>query len=364
MLRIAVVGAGLAGLASAVAAATAGCEVDVFDAQAQIAAPAAHLDVVPTMLRDLVALGVADACVRRGFAYRGIAVVDSDGRPGFEIPTPALAGVRWPAAIGMAYADLLRVLHDAAVDAGALVHFGSPVVRVEAAPAAPALWTSNGRTWQGHLLLIAGARAVDGVALPLASEFAALPQRWDHTLVARPRGLDRSTWVIGPDRAKALLVPVSSAQAGLAVLRDAAADHSLESLRACLVAQRGVLGVAGASLRSDARVIGRPVHSGLLRGPWHSGAALRIGSSAHLLPPHFGQAAAQSVEDAAVLGDLLRTEASRDELFTRFMQRRAARAERVHAVTTQAARWDLRPEPATDLTALARQLAPIVEAAA
>jgi 2-polyprenyl-6-methoxyphenol hydroxylase-like FAD-dependent oxidoreductase len=106
------------------------------------------------------------------------------------------------------------------------------------------------------------------------------------------------------------------------------------------------------------------VSTGLARGPWHEGAALRIGSSAHVLPPHFGQSAAQAVEDAVVLQDLLRAGLPRDELYARFMRRRAARAELVHRIVAQAADWDLHPEPSTDLPALSRQLAPIVERAA
>jgi len=106
------------------------------------------------------------------------------------------------------------------------------------------------------------------------------------------------------------------------------------------------------------------VQTGLLAGPWHRGAVLRIGASAHLLPPHFGQAAAQSVEDATLLGRLLASASDRPQLLAQFNARRAPRAARVHAITTQAAHWDLHPEPATDFPALARQLVPIVEHAA
>jgi 2-polyprenyl-6-methoxyphenol hydroxylase-like FAD-dependent oxidoreductase len=79
-----------------------------------------------------------------------------------------------------------------------------------------------------------------------------------------------------------------------------------------------------------------------------------------VLPPHFGQAAAQCIEDAVVLGALLRERLDRDALLERFMSRRGERARQVHALVTQAARWDLQPEASTDLPALAERLAPLI----
>lgn len=363
-LKVAIVGAGLAGLAAAVAASAAGAEVDVFESADRLAAPPVHLDVVPGLLRDLVSLGVGERCVRLGFPYRGVAVVDATGRPGFEIATPPLAGERWPAALGIGYAVLLQVLHDAALAQGARLHWSAPVTQVHAGPAGGCVLAGGRPAWHGDLVLLAGARDLAGIALPLAAPSHRLPQRWDHVLLPRPRGLDRSTWVVGPGRHKALLVPIDAGRAGLAVLRDAHEAGSAAALRVHLAAAGPLLAGLGARVAADTPVVARPVASGLLHGPWHDGALLRIGSSAHLLPPHFGQAAAQSVEDATVLRELLAAGLHGAVLMQHFMQRRAERAARVHAVATQAAQWDLQPEPATDLPALARQLAPIVAQAA
>jgi 2-polyprenyl-6-methoxyphenol hydroxylase-like FAD-dependent oxidoreductase len=362
--RVAIVGAGLAGLAAAVAAASAGMQVDVFERAACLATPRSHIDVVPTLMRDLVTLGVADACVRRGFPYRGLAVVDANGKPVLELPTPALAGPRWPAAMGMVYGDLLQVLHDAAQTLGARLHWGMPIDRVEATAGLPSIGIAAGAAWRGDLVVLAGAKGASGIELPLADPQQSLPQRWDHLLLPRPKGLDRSTWVVGAGRHKALLVPVSASEAGLALLRDEAADRSPTQLRADLARYGGMLAGVADHVRNDAVVFSRPVHSGLLAGAWHLGGALRIGSSAHVLPPHFGQAAAQSMEDATVLGDLLRQDLARSELLTRFMSRRAERAALAHAVATQAAHWDMHPDASTNLPALARRLAPIFERAA
>ena len=87
---------------------------------------------------------------------------------------------------------------------------------------------------------------------------------------------------------------------------------------------------------------------------------LAVGDCAHALPPHFGQAAAQAVEDARVLGELLESTASRTELFEAFERRRVERVRRVHEITTTAARWDLQPDSAADLNLLMQRLAQTV----
>jgi 2-polyprenyl-6-methoxyphenol hydroxylase-like FAD-dependent oxidoreductase len=104
----------------------------------------------------------------------------------------------------------------------------------------------------------------------------------------------------------------------------------------------------------------RPASSALLETPWHCGAVLAVGDCAHALPPHFGQAAAQAVEDARVLAELLDPAVGRAELLEAFERRRAERVRRVHEITTTAARWDLQPDSAADLSALRARLAQIV----
>lgn len=367
--RIAIVGAGLAGLAASVAAAAAGVTVDLFDAAPGLAAPRAHIDVVPNMVRELDAMGLARACIQRGFVYRDMAVVDADGQLVHLIPTPSLGGPRLPAAFGMVYADLLELMLGRALRLGVRVHWKAEVAAADIEGAAVRSSLPDAEPWRGDLVVVAGASRVDGIELPLAEQGESLTQRWDVMLLPRPRAIERSTWVIGPGLSKALIVPVGVAQVGLACLQPHALDDpstpaTASAVRACLGRSGRLLASLAASVRDDTAVISRPVRFGLLKGPWHTGAALRIGTSAHRLPPHFGQAAAQSMEDATVLGDLLRRPIDRDELLAAFQARRADRAAQVYAVAAQAARWDLKPEPSTDLPALAQRLKPLVETAA
>lgn len=357
--HIGIVGAGLAGLTAALAAALAGVRVDVFEAEPVIAQPPAHIDVVPNLLRDLATLGLAPACVRAGFPYQGMPVMSSQGLRHFEIPTPRLAGAQWPAALGMVYGDLLGLVQAAAQALGVRLHLGRVVSELRADGA---LVTADGERHPVDLAVIASghhpARPATLAERPMPLE--TLPQQWCHVLLPRPIALEQATWFVGANAFKAMAVPVDTRRAGIAVMRPLGADTGAAAMRGILAAQGGLMQAMGQHWHDSVPTVVRPVRAGLLAGAWHDHGVLRLGGSAHQLPPHFGQSAAQAVEDALVLGDLLRVRPTRAVLFDEFMARRGARAAGVLAVTTQAARWDLRPEAATDLPALAARLAPLV----
>jgi 2-polyprenyl-6-methoxyphenol hydroxylase-like FAD-dependent oxidoreductase len=117
-LRIAVVGAGVAGLTCALPAARAGASVDLYEAAGQLRAKVAHVDVVPNMVRELARWGVVEECVRLGFPYPRRLVLGQDGRQLLAIDAVRLAGDRYPAALGVTQQSLYGPLQKAAAAAG------------------------------------------------------------------------------------------------------------------------------------------------------------------------------------------------------------------------------------------------------
>jgi 2-polyprenyl-6-methoxyphenol hydroxylase-like FAD-dependent oxidoreductase len=87
---------------------------------------------------------------------------------------------------------------------------------------------------------------------------------------------------------------------------------------------------------------------------------LAVGDCAHALPAVFGQAGAQAIEDAVVLGELLRQEGAPAAIAQRLVARRFPRVQQVAAIAMQAARWQAAPEGDTDLLRLARSLDAVV----
>jgi 2-polyprenyl-6-methoxyphenol hydroxylase-like FAD-dependent oxidoreductase len=358
-----VVGAGLAGLACAAAAAAAGVVVEVFDGAPAPSAAPAHVDVVPNLLRDLATLGLADAVVGSGFVHQGLRVVDAGSGASFDVDAPRLAGARLPAAVGVTHGALLREIADAAGRRGAALRFGTTVEAIDADAGGVRL--AGGSERRADLVLLA-AGADSPLRQAVFGAPPALPQGqdWWHALLPRPAWVDRSHWVVAPG-GKVQIVPVALNQAGIAVLRaavarPAAGSAPATSLRAAVEALPQPLAALAAQLRGDTPVALRPVRAALLPLPWVRGAVLAVGDCAHAIAPHFGQPAAMSIEDAVVLGELLRERRSRDDLLQRFVARRVPRAGQVHAITTQAAQWDLRPDAHTDLRRLAAMLMRVV----
>ncbi len=361
MLRVCVVGAGIAGLACVLAALQRGLHVQLVDEAATPRALPASIDVVPGMLRDLAALGVADDCVRAGFAYHGIDVLDRHGGRLFELPTERLAGPSLPAAVGIRHGDLHAVLERSARRGGAEVLRGVRVSAIEARADRARVRLADGRGLEADLVLLAtGARSPLRAALfPHGGRVAPLDQVWRYTLVRRPDGLDRPVIAMGGPGRRAMLLPVQHDTAGIAVTEPVGAHEPAppaEQLRGALQHFAPPLRAVAARIDDRAPVATRPVLSGVLEGPWHRGPVLAVGDGLHALPPHFGQAAAQSVEDARVLGELFASSPDPESLGRAFEQRRSARVRQVHEIATTAARWDLQPDGGADLGQLMQRL--------
>lgn len=173
--RVCVVGAGLSGLACALAAARRRRQVTLLEAAPSPAAalPGA-VDVPPTMLRDLVALGLGDDCVRVGFPYRGVDVLGRNAQPLQRRCTEPLAGARYPAALGMRRTDLLALLERAAVAAGVQLRRGQRVPALEDSD----ILTAKGSARADLLLLAVGAdSALRRQVFPVAAPVQPLGQR-------------------------------------------------------------------------------------------------------------------------------------------------------------------------------------------
>lgn len=361
MTRVCVIGAGLAGLACALAAANCGLHVALVDEAAQPRCLPAHVEVVPSMLRDLADFGVAEECVRAGFAYHGIDVIDRQGRHLYQLATDHLCGPRFPAALGIRHADLHRVLERAALARGVVMRRGGRVCAVHQRGEQASVVVDGGEAEIADLVLLATGAGSDlrAALFPHARAGAELGQAWWYTLLRRPSDLDRPLIAFGSAGRRVVLVPVRHDLAGLALTEPNPQLNGLspgEHLREALSSLAPRLSSLGSQLDAGTPVALRPARSALLESPWHCGAVLAVGDCAHAFPPHFGQAAAQAIEDARVLGDLLSQAMDRQALFEMFERRRAERVRTVHDIATTAARWDLQPEGEADLGLLMERL--------
>lgn len=365
--KLLVIGGGLAGLASALAAARAGVEVELIEARGSWHTAPAHVNVPPNMLRDLARLGVAEACVREGFPYHGASFMDLRGRELYQLPTERLAGDRLPCALGIAQPALMGVLVEEARRAGAVLHTGVGCENIEHEAGRVRFTDGRSATYD----LVVGADGADSRlrAQLFGSQFDPQPttQAWWRAIVSRPRDLDRPTMVIGLEGGRAGAIPVSSQQACVVLLQGEPGDAlPLPNLRAAVMRERlarcqGMVAAMRDQIGRDGDAVQiQWVRSGLLPTPWHRGRVLLIGDAVHTITPHLGQSGAQSLEDAAVLGDLLAAASPLDALLDRFMARRFERARITQQCSQQIALWELRPGPETDIPRVAERQAQAV----
>jgi 2-polyprenyl-6-methoxyphenol hydroxylase-like FAD-dependent oxidoreductase len=80
----------------------------------------------------------------------------------------------------------------------------------------------------------------------------------------------------------------------------------------------------------------------LVEGDWYRDRVVIIGDAAHSCPPTIAQGAAQGLEDAIVLTELLtRRDAVDDALWEEFHARRVPRAAAIVDASVQLGRWQL-----------------------
>ncbi|MEE3098629.1 MAG: FAD-dependent monooxygenase, partial [Pseudomonadota bacterium] len=206
-LQVAVAGAGIGGLAMAVALARAGHGVTVAERAPALGEVGAGLQLSPNAMRALDALGLAEAA--QGLGSRPEAVelrLHRSGRQVYRLALGRGAESRWGAPyLHIHRADLLGLRERAAREAGAEIRTGVAVERAGDIRGGAALHTDAGRIDADLVIGADGVRSVVRQALsargrPLYSGFVA----WRGTVPADrlPAGLlaPRATVWMGPRR--------------------------------------------------------------------------------------------------------------------------------------------------------------------
>lgn len=339
--RVAIVGAGIAGLTAALAFARRGIAADIFEEADALREVGAGLQVSPNASRILAALGILSALESAWSEPERIGLVSGTSlKPIAEVPIGSLARQRWGAPYGVLHRATLQKALLAAVTANDLctLHLDTPV----RAQAGRSPLTINGTTYP----LVVGA---DGVWSNLRAhvEKAPVPDfsgnvAWRFTLPGNavppwlPTG--QVTAFLGPsshlvayslkDRGCVNLVAIASGISPGNVWDAKASD-----------AQRRML--AGQFHRWDRRVsellvsIEDPTFWPLYQvstGRWHNGRDIvLIGDAAHAMMPFAAQGAAMAIEDAFLLAEKIAGAPSLTAALPDFETERSARIARVRS---------------------------------
>ncbi|ANF32563.1 2-polyprenyl-6-methoxyphenol hydroxylase [Leifsonia xyli] len=360
--KVAIAGAGVAGLAAAIQLAKAGVDVDVFDAKPELSALGSGITLQGNALRAFDALGVWEDVQSAGYFFEGLTLraPGPDAPVVAELPDVKTGGPDFPATGGMYRPDLARILLRHAEAAGATVTFGAPVTAVSEGPDGVAVEV-GGRPAGTYDLLIGADGLNSGVRRLIGIETE--PQRtgmgiW-RAFVSRPASVERSELYYGGPVYIAGYTPTGE-DTMYAFLVEAAQDRqglTDEQATAIMIEESAAYGGPWNDIRAD---LERGAHVNytwfthhIVPAPWNRGRAVVIGDAAHSCPPTIAQGAAQALEDAVVLTELLvSADALDDALWDAFHARRVPRAQAVVEASVQLGQWQIDHDPDADAPGL------------
>ncbi|MDD7967257.1 FAD-dependent monooxygenase [Actinomycetospora lemnae] len=306
MGRAVVVGAGLGGLASAIALRRAGWEVTVLERRDPPASAGAGIALWPNALRALDALGVGDAARDAGTVEIGGGIRTASGRWLAHVDAADLRRRQGDGVVVLPRPDLFALLLAAAPP----VRAGAGVTRVEPGDAAtPAVVCDDAGGRHAAELVVAadGLRsAVRGGLCPEATVRdtgqTAFRLVADHALDAGGETWGRGDYVgLGPlpgGRTYAYAVaPSTEVPAG---------DDPLPWLRARFAGWHDPIpAVLDAAVGP---VLVHPLADLTPPRAWHHGRVALLGDAAHAMTPNLGQGAAQAFLDAVALAQVATTD--------------------------------------------------------
>ncbi|WP_382303713.1 FAD-dependent monooxygenase [Herbiconiux sp. UC225_62] len=350
--KVAVVGSGVAGLAAAIQLAKAGVAVDLFEAKPELSILGSGITLQGNALRAFDALGAWDDIRAAGYPFVGLTLrAPGPGAPAVaELPDVKSGGPDYPSTMGMPRPELARILLEHAVAAGASVHFGSRITGLDTSDDSSVGVVIDGEPFDRYDLVI-GADGLNSTVRQLIG-MDTKPETtgmgiW-RTFVSRPASVERSELYYGGPMYIAGYTPTSEdtmyaflvekAQDRVGVTDQEAARIMIEESRA----YDGPWNDIRADLEAGATANYTWFTKHLVEGAWNRGRVVIIGDAAHSCPPTIAQGAAQGLEDAVVLTELLVAHDAVDEsLWREFHERRVPRAAAVVEASVQLGQWQI-----------------------
>ena len=370
---VAVVGAGCAGTAAAVALAQGGVSVDLFDAKPALTALGSGITVQGNACRVFDSLGVWDTVKARSYSFDETAIraPDPDATVVAVIPDARTGGPDYPAVIGMYRPDLAQIMVDRATEVGVRTHWGAKIENLsQDSDGVDLVWDAGAGLQRRRFDLVIGADGLHSTVRALIG-IDVQPRRtgmgiW-RAFVDRPADVVRTDLTYGgscyiagycptgEDTAYAYLVEDSRDRA------DLTDDEQVEIMRKLAADYHGPWDTIREGLSSSSRVNYTWFTTHLIDGPWNRGRVVVIGDAAHTCPPTVAQGAAMALEDGAVLAELLLDrDAVDDALWSAFSARRLERARTVIDASVQLGDWLLQHVRDADVPGLMRRVTAVV----
>ncbi|WP_406691319.1 FAD-dependent monooxygenase [Saccharopolyspora sp. ID03-671] len=343
--NVLVVGAGSAGTATAILLAEGGWEVEIAEARPSVSAVGSGITLQGNALRVLDQVGAWERL--SGYRFDGLGLRAPDGTLLTEVDDVRTGGPDLPATLGAHRPELARVLVERAAEAGAAVRFGRPVTGLEQDDDGVRVTFGDGGT--GRYDLVVGADGVRSTTRELLGIDAATRATgmgiW-RAFTRRPESITRTELYYGGHCYIAGYCPTGESDMYAYLVEDArdrsdlTPEQSLEVMRDLASHYGGPWREIRDGLTDPDAVHHTWFETHLLDAPWHRGRVVLAGDAAHTCPPTIAQGAAQALEDASVLAELLLAAGTvDDEVLTAYAERRHPRAKTVVDASNQLGQW-------------------------
>jgi 2-polyprenyl-6-methoxyphenol hydroxylase-like FAD-dependent oxidoreductase len=330
--RVLVIGAGIGGLAAAIALGDRGWAVDVGETNPDNGTVGVGLNHPANALRALRSLGVLDQVRAKGYVYRGIRRFDRNGEliAIFEPTNPPDV----PFQVSMTRSDLHEILTSAAERAGGRVQFGlSWSSFIEHEDSVEVTFTDGTSATYDLVIAADGIRSATRERM-FGTEFDPIDTGYAcwRMAVPRPPGLTHSEYWNGT-RAKATVIVLNEDSMYLLVVENVAAktvpgrQGMAEQLRERLAGFGGVIAHIRDSIDDASEIHWAPLQEVVLPAPWFQGRIVLIGDAAHAITPHLAQGAGMAMEDALVLAEELDEHSDMPSALAAYMRRRLPRVQ-------------------------------------
>lgn len=355
-----IIGAGTAGMASAITLSRIGIKIDLIDINPDWGALGAGLTITGPTLRALKQLGVYDEVTEQAYVGDGIQVCDPAGNPLRILPTPMLDGADTAGSGGIMRPTMHSIMHKYVKDAGIQMRLGLTADAFEQDENGVTVTFSDGS--QGYYDFVLGS---DGVLsktrqllFPDAPKAEYTGQSCWRLFLKRPASIERRTYFLGGP-VKVGFTPVSKDHMYMFLLercpqRWQEPEDNYKNLKQLLEGYDGILAEIRESLSEadNPNINFRPLECFDLPGPWYVGKVLLIGDSAHPTTPQLASGAGMGIEDALVLAEIFEKQANVDLAFAEFMQRREQRCRLVTQSSMKIGQLEQARAPVEEQTAI------------
>lgn len=341
-LRVAIIGAGIGGLAAARALAMRGAHVSVYEQAPEITEVGAGLQISPNGMKVLDALGLGEG-LRDSGAPEAAAVCLKDYR-GAEVLRLDLKRIGARGYHCVHRADLIALLADGARAAGAKIRLLQKV-KSASGGAQPSVVFASGQKASFDLVIGADGvhsvvrAALGGAQTPFFTGHAA----W-RAVIANTQEREGEVWVhMGPGRHLVSYPLRGGKLLNLVAVQEQSnwveESWALEDTPANLCAAFADFGVEAREMLAAVERVG---FWGLFRHDvakrWHGEGLALLGDAVHPTLPFLAQGAVMALEDAWVLADEIASLPDLGMALARYQQRREARVRRVVKTATGNAR--------------------------